>query len=107
MIVILDRDILSPTMKYVLLPAYTKFICSYTGLSKTGQTRIPLDCSRAIRPDGVNILLTGMSGGDVSGKSGLIGKIDNRFMTQYGGAFLLAGISAMSGVMSKKQNGRI
>lgn len=100
-IALLDKDVLSPTMKYVLLPAYTKIICHYESLSKTGETRLALTCMRAIRPDGVSITLSDMSASDMSGKTGLTGRMDNRIVEQYGGAFVVSGISALAQMASK------
>ena len=95
--VVVYRDILSPTMKYILLPAGTRIICDYEGLEKTGQTRLAINCHRIIRPDGSSAYLqSGATGGDLSGQQGLIGKVDNRWFQQYGGAFIVATISALS-----------
>lgn len=99
-VAVIDKDVLSPTMKYVLLPSYTKIICTYEGLSRTGQTRLPLSCLRAIRPDGTSVMLT-VSVGDASGKTGLIGKVNNRIWQQYGAAFMIAGISALAQTTNK------
>lgn len=95
--VVVYRDVLSPTMKYILLPAGTRIICDYAGLEKTGQTRLAINCHRIMRPDGSSAYLeSGATGGDLSGQQGLIGKVDNRWFQQYGGAFIVATISALS-----------
>lgn len=93
---VVDRDILSPNGKYVLLPAYTKIICSYETIDKVGKSRLPVMCKRAIRPDGVSILLTEAQAADQMGRSGLVGEVDNRTWQKYGAAFIVASISALS-----------
>lgn len=95
-IAIVDRNVLSPNGRFVLLPAYTKIICQYESLAQTGDTRLPLTCTRAIRPDGTSVLLTGAIGGDQMGRTGLIGSVDNRVFERFGAAFILSGISALS-----------
>jgi type IV secretion system protein VirB10 len=94
-IVIIDRDIFSPNGRFILLPAYTRVICGYEGLEQTGDTRLPLVCTRAIRPDGVSLLLTDSIASDQMGRTGLIGKVDNRTFERYGAAFIISGISAL------------
>lgn len=93
--VIIDKDIFSPNGRFILLPAYTRVICGYEGLEQTGDTRLPLTCTRAIRPDGVSLLLTDSITSDQMGRTGLIGKVDNRTFERYGAAFIISGISAL------------
>lgn len=95
-IAIVDRDVLSPNGKFILLPAYTKIICGYQELTQTGETRLPVSCTRAIRPDGASISLTNASTSDQMGRTGLIGDVDNRTFERYGGAFIVSGISALA-----------
>jgi len=95
-IAIVDRDVLSPNGKMILLPAYTKIICGYEGLDQTGETRLSVHCTRALRPDGVSIILTNASSSDQMGRTGLIGEVDNRTFERYGGAFIISGISALA-----------
>ena len=106
LVAIVDKDVLSPNGKYILLPAYTKVICHYEALSQTGDTRLPVQCARAIRPDGVSILLTNAIAADQMGRTGLIGEVDNRNFERYGSAFIMSGISALaqSGVNPEKQS---
>ncbi|MEY3182335.1 MAG: hypothetical protein RLZ35_320 [Pseudomonadota bacterium] len=95
-IALVDSNILSPTGKYILIPAYSKVICHYASLSKEGETRLPLVCSRLIRPDGVSIHLTPAQAADQMGRTGVIGRVDNRVFQKYGGAFLVSVVSALS-----------
>jgi type IV secretion system protein VirB10 len=95
-IAIVDRDVLSPNGQYILLPAYTKIICGYEGLDQTGETRLPIACTRALRPDGTSIVLTQAIASDQMGRTGLIGEVDTRTFERYGAAFIVSGISALA-----------
>ena len=95
-IALVDSNILSPTGKYILIPAYSKVICHYASLSKEGESRLPLVCNRLIRPDGVSIHLTPAQATDQMGRTGVIGRVDNRVFQKYGGAFLVSVVSALS-----------
>jgi len=106
-IAIVDRDVLSPNGKFILVPAYTKIICGYEGLDQTGETRLPVTCTRAIRPDGASILLTKAISADQMGRTGLIGEVDNRTFERYSGAFIISAMSALAqaGVNPKQTPG--
>jgi type IV secretion system protein VirB10 len=93
---VIDRDVLSPNRKHVLLPAYTKLICRYESLEKVGNSRLSVSCDRAIRPDGVSIMLTHAIASDQMGRTGLVGEVDNRVWQRYGAAFVMASLSALS-----------
>ncbi len=95
-IAVVDRDILSPNGKYILLPSYTKIICKYGSIDKVGKSRLPVMCKRAIRPAGVSSMLTEAQAADQMGRSGLVGEVDNRMWQKYGAAFTMASISALS-----------
>ncbi len=95
-IAVVDRDILSPNNRTILLPAYTRIICSYGSLNKVGQSRLPISCKRAIRPDGVSIMLTEAKAADQMGRSGLVGEVDQHLWQKYGAAFTMAAISSLS-----------
>lgn len=93
---IVDRDVLSPGGKKILIPAYSKILCTYEGLERVGDKRLAAHCTRILRPDGVSVPLKSASAGDQSGRTGLIGAVDNRTWERYGAAFLVSGISALS-----------
>ncbi len=105
-IAIVDKPLFSPNNKNILLPVFTKIICEYEGLELQGQTRLPIKCIRAIRPDGVSITLTDAIVADQMGRSGLTGDVDNRTFEIYAGAFIMSGISALaqSGVNQNSPN---
>ena len=95
-IAIVDKPVFSPNNKFILLPVFTKIICEYKGIEQHGQTRLPITCTRAIRPDGVSITLTDAIVADQMGRTGLTGDVDNRTFEMYAGAFIMSGISALA-----------
>ncbi len=95
-IAVIDRDVLSPNGKKVLLPAYSKIICSYEGLKEAHSSRLSMQCRRIIRPDGASIALKDASSADQTGRSGIPGDLDNRTFEKYGAAFGMSLISAMA-----------
>ena len=105
-IAIVDRPVFSPNNKRILLPVFTKIVCEYEGIELQGQTRLPMKCTRAIRPDGVSISLSDAIVADQMGRTGLTGEVDNRTFETYAGAFVMSGISALaqSGVNQNTQN---
>lgn len=96
MVAIVERDILSPNGKYVLIPAYSRIICSYDSLGEVGQTRLPVQCKRLIRPDGVSVALKESIAADQSGRTGLIGDLDQRVWERYGAAFLISATASLA-----------
>jgi len=105
-IAIVDRPVFSPNNKRILLPVFTKIVCEYEGIELQGQTRLPMKCTRAIRPDGVSISLSDAIVADQMGRTGLTGEVDNRTFETYAGAFVMSGISALaqSGVNQNTPN---
>jgi type IV secretion system protein VirB10 len=95
-IAIVDKPVFSPNNKYILLPVFTKIICEYQSVEQHGQTRLPMTCTRAIRPDGVSVTLTDAIVADQMGRTGLTGEVDNRTFETYAGAFIMSGISALA-----------
>ena len=95
-IAIVDKPVFSPNNKFILLPVFTKIICEYQGVEQHGQTRLPMTCTRAIRPDGVSVTLTDAIVADQMGRTGLTGEVDNRTFETYAGAFIMSGISALA-----------
>jgi len=95
-IAIVDKPVFSPNNKFILLPVFTKIVCEYKGIEQHGQTRLPMTCTRAIRPDGVSITLTDAIVADQMGRTGLTGDVDNRTFETYAGAFIMSGISALA-----------
>ena len=95
-IAIVDKPVFSPNNKYILLPVFTRIICKYEGIEKHGQTRLPMNCERIMRHDGVSVKLTDAIVADQMGRTGLTGEVDNRTFETYAGAFIMSGISALA-----------
>ena len=93
---IVETHVFANEGRGVLLPKGTRIICTYTCLSKEGDTRLAAHCGRAIRPDGASVLLTNAYAADQMARTGAIGVVDNRMWTQYGSSFIVAGISALA-----------
>lgn len=96
LIAVIDKDIYSPNGKKILLPAYSKIICSYEGLKDAHSSRLACQCKRIIRPDGLSIGLTDATAADQMGRSGLVGDLDKRTLERYGAAFGVSLISALA-----------
>ena len=95
-IAVVEKNVLSPDLKHVLLPAYTRIVCHYEPLTEIGQSRLALKCARIMRPDGVSLDLVDAAAADQAGRTGLIGDLDQRMWERYGAAFIIAGISALT-----------
>lgn len=89
------RDVFGYHGRNVLIPKGSRLICDYKSPENLGSTRIPVECNRVLLAGHrAEILQIGSAAGDVQGRAGLTGEIDNRFWEKYGTAFVLAGISA-------------
>jgi type IV secretion system protein VirB10 len=106
-ILIVDRDVMGHKgldgRQFILLPAYSKIVCTYESLASRGQTRLKMICSRILTPDHVNINLVA-SISDQMGRTGVIGDVDNRVAERYGAAFIVSGLSALSQTSVKSNN---
>lgn len=90
-----SRDIFGYHGRNILAPKGSRIICESGGLDKQGQTRVGLTCDRIlIAGYRHEILQAGAVAGDVQGRAGITGEVDDQFRKKYGTAFLLAGISA-------------
>ena len=96
LIAVVDKDVLSPNGKKILLPAYSRIICSYEGLADAHSSRLSCNCKRIIRPDGLSISLGDATAADQMGRSGLVGNLDKRTLERYGAAFGVSLISALA-----------
>lgn len=82
------------TGKYLLIPQGTKACGVYDSQVAMGQTRILLVWNRLIFEDGSSLSLQGMPGADQAGYAGFDGDVDNHYVRIFGGAVLMAVISA-------------
>ena len=84
--------------RYLSLPQGTKLLGSYDSRVTYGQSRVLVVWTRIIRPDGSNLDLEGMPGTDLSGYTGVTGKVDRHLAKILGavvlGSVIQAGASA-------------
>lgn len=95
-IALVERHVYGADGRIPLLPKGTRIICTYEELARQGDTRLPGACTRAIRPDGASILLTGAEAADQVARTGLVGEVDNRTWERYGTAITVSVISALA-----------
>jgi type IV secretion system protein VirB10 len=100
-IAVVERSMFGADGRMPLLPKGTRIICDYKNLAKAGESRLPVTCARALRPDGASIQLTDAQGADQMARTGLIGDVDLRVWERYGSAFIVAAISALASAGSQ------
>ena len=90
-----SRDVYGYHGRNILVPKGSRMICDYEGPDKFGKSRAILECKRILfAGHRAEILQLKSRVGDVQGRGGVSGEVDNRFWEKYGTAFILAGISA-------------
>ncbi len=67
------------TGKYLLIPQGTKIIGTYDNMISWSQDRVMQIWSRLVFPDGSSILLDGMPGADLTGKSGVADAVNYHY----------------------------
>lgn len=76
------------TGDYLIIPKGTRALGRYDSLVSYGQSRVQVNWSRLVRPDGSSIVLDNMPGVDLAGNSGYKDKVDNHFDRLAGGVIL-------------------
>lgn len=76
----------------LLIPAGTRMEGNYDQNTKFGQNRMMLAFNRLILPTGASIRMAAWTGGDMQGRSGVPGELDNHLLEQFGTGILLATI---------------
>jgi len=90
-----SRDVFGYHGRNILIPKGSRLICDFDSPGRQGETRIAFSCTRILMAGyRVEILQLSAPVGDVQGRGGVTGEVDNRFWERYGTAFILAGISA-------------
>ena len=90
-----SRDVFGYHGRNILIPKGSRMICEYGSPGKQGESRIALSCKRILMAGNrAEIFQIAARVGDVQGRAGITGEVDNRFWERYGTAFILAGISA-------------
>jgi type IV secretory pathway VirB10-like protein len=90
---VLRNDIYGEQGRIVLLPAGTRLIGQYNSAVRKGQARVFVIWQRAIRPDGVEILLDSF-GTDALGRAGIAGEVDNHYREIFAVSAMLSIIGA-------------
>jgi len=90
---VVSRDVLSFDGRQVLIPRGSRLIGQYKSAVALGQTRAFIIWTRAIRPDGVSIMI-GSPGTDALGRGGLDGEVDRHFFRRFSGSILLSVLNA-------------
>ncbi len=90
---VLRNDIYGEQGRVVLLPAGTRLVGQYNSAVRKGQARVFVIWQRAIRPDGVEILLDSF-GTDALGRAGMAGEVDNHYREIFAVSAMLSIIGA-------------
>jgi len=90
---IVSQDVHSFDGRRILIPTGTRLIGEYQSEITRGQKRIFVIWSRLIRDDGVTVRLNSI-GADSLGRSGLSGRVDNKYRERFGSAILLSIVGA-------------
>lgn len=90
---IVSQDVHSFDGRRILIPTGTRLIGEYQSEITRGQKRIFVIWTRLIRNDGVTVRLNSI-GADSLGRSGLTGRVDNKYRERFGSAILLSIIGA-------------
>lgn len=86
---VVSQDIRSFDGSRILVPRSSRLIGEYKSGLAAGQKRAYLLWTRLVRPDGVSVALASPAV-DVSGRSGVSGKVDTHFFERFGSAILLS-----------------
>ncbi|MCC7006100.1 MAG: TrbI/VirB10 family protein [Ottowia sp.] len=103
----IDADAYGEQGRIKLLPWGTKLFGRYNATIRKGQNRIYVVWTRAVRPDGIQVMLGAAAGVDQLGRSGVEGEVDNHWGQVIGTSAILSilGIgSATVGVQPTDNN---
>jgi type IV secretion system protein VirB10 len=96
---ITTEDAYSFDGRRVLLPKGTMLTGEYRSVLALGQTRVFMVWTRALRHDGVSILL-GSGGTDALGRAGVTGDVDRHWLERFGAATMLSIVGGGSAYLS-------
>lgn len=89
-----SRDVFGYHGRNLLIPKGSRLVCDYKSPEDIGMSRLAIECKRILLAEHrAEIIQLGSGGGDVQGRTGITGEVDNRFGERYGTALLLTGIS--------------
>ena len=90
-----SRDVFGYHGQRILLAKGSRMVCDYKAPKKIGEHRIALTCNRVLTAERrAEIYEVAAPVGDIQGRAGITGDVDNRFLESYGSAFVLTFISA-------------
>lgn len=95
-VIVVEDNIFGADGRKILLPKGTRMVCNYSPLDEPGQTRVGIECTRVLRPDGASITLTNAYVADQMGSTGAVGKVDNRNKEKYAQALSLSALSGLN-----------
>ncbi len=95
-VIVVEDNIFGADGRKILLPKGTRMVCNYSPLEELGQTRVGIECTRILRPDGASITLTNAYVSDQMGSTGAVGKVDNRNKEKYAQALALSALSGLN-----------
>lgn len=84
---VVSRDVRGFDGSRVLIPRGSRLFGAYQTDVSPGQRRALVEWTRLVRPDGVTIALASPAG-DLQGRSGIRGRVDNHFLQRFGAALL-------------------
>lgn len=90
---LIEDDIFAAMGRANLVPKGSRAIGIYGSNNKLGENRLQIVWTRIITPQGVNILLTQAQAADVTGMSGALGELDNKYWDRYGLALSLSTVA--------------
>lgn len=89
-----SRDVFGYHGRNLLIPKGSRLVCDYESPDEIGASRLAVSCGRVLLAEHrAEIIELASAAGDVQGRAGLTGEVDNRFGERYGTAFLLTGIA--------------
>ena len=98
-----SHDIWSFDMRQVLIPRGSQMFGRYSNGVALGQRRVLVAWDRLVTPDG-QVLDLEAYGSDRLGRSGLTGRVNNRFVQRFGAAALISIFGALPAIASSNSN---
>ena len=92
----------SATGKFLLIPQGSRLVGTYDSHVAYGQSRVQIQWSRLLFPDGSSISLGGMIGQDAQGNAGFYDKVDHHYVRLAGMALLTSAFSAGIGIAANQ-----
>lgn len=103
--ILIDTDHFASKGWKVILPKGTRMFCEYQPLQNVSDSKLPLRCTEAIRPDGARLYFEGQ-GKDAMGREGLVGDINHRTLEKYGAAFSMSALATLADASSARMQSK-